>query len=84
MGELPKEWKQGRISAIFKKGSRKSQEIIDQSCMEHCVKYHIVNHITRNKLLRTQQFGFIKGKFTVLRLLNVMDSWTKALDRGEP
>ena len=24
VGELPKEWKQGRISAIFKKGTRKN------------------------------------------------------------
>ena len=30
-----------------------------------------------------QQFGFIKGHSTVLQLLNVMDSWTKVLDRGE-
>ena len=25
VGELPKEWKQGRISAIFKKGNRKKR-----------------------------------------------------------
>ena len=37
----------------------------------------------RNKLFSTQQFGFIKGRSTVLQLLNVIDSWTKALDRGE-
>ena len=30
-----------------------------------------------------QQFGYIKDRSTVLQLLNVMDSWTKALDRGE-
>ena len=37
----------------------------------------------RNKLFSTQQFGFIKGRSTVLQLLNVIDSWTKALDKGE-
>ena len=31
LGELPKEWKQGRISAIFKKDNKKMQKIIDQS-----------------------------------------------------
>ena len=51
--------------------------------MEHCVKYHIVNHMMRNKLFSTQQFSFIKGHSMVLQLLNVMDSCTKALDRGE-
>ena len=30
-----------------------------------------------------QEFGFIKGRSTVLQLLNVIDSCTKALDRGE-
>ena len=86
VGELPKEWKQGRISAIFKKGNRKkpgnyrpvSLTSIICKCMEHCV-----NHMTRNKLFSTQQFSFSKGRSTVLQLLNVMDSWTKALDRGE-
>ena len=91
VGELPKEWKQGRISAIFKKGSRKkagnyrpvSLTSIICKCMEHCVKDHIVNDMTSNKLFSMQQFGFIKGHSTVLQLLNVMESWTKALDRGE-
>ena len=90
VGELPKEWKQGRISAIFK-GNRKnagnyrpiSLTSIIYKCMEQCVKDHIVNHMNRNKLFSTQQFGFIKGRSTVLQLLNVIDSWTKALDRGE-
>ena len=39
--------------------------------------------MTRNNLFSTQQFGFIKGPSTVLQLLNVMNSWTKALDREE-
>ena len=91
VGELPNKWKQGRISAIFKKGNRKkagnyrpvSLTSIICKCMEQCVKDHIVNHMSRNKLFSTQQFGFIKGRSTVLQLLNVMGSWTKALDNGE-
>ena len=51
--------------------------------MEHCVKDHIVSHMTRNKLFSAQQFGFIKGHSTVLQLFTVMESWTRALDRGE-
>ena len=37
----------------------------------------------RNKLFSTQQFGFIKGRSMLLQLLNVIDSWTKVLDRGQ-
>ena len=75
----------------FKKGNRKnagnyrpvSLTSIICKCMEQYVKDHIVNHMIRNKLFSTQQFGFIKGRSTVLQLFNVIDSWTKALDRGE-
>ena len=64
--ELPKEWKQGRISAIFTKGNRKnavnyrpvSLTSIICKYMEQCVKGHIVNHMIRNKLFSTQQFCF--------------------------
>ena len=78
------------ISAIFKKGCRKkaghyrpvSLTSIICKCMEHCVKDRIVNHMTTNKLFSTQLFGFIKGRSTVLQLLNVIESWIKTLDRG--
>ena len=89
VGELPKEWKQGRISAIFQKGSRKkagnygpvSLTSIICKCMEHYGKDHIVTHTTRNNLFSTQQFGFIKGRSTVVKLLNVMDSLTEAFNK---
>ena len=85
------QWKQGRISAIFKNSNRKtagnyrpvSLTSIICKCMEQCVKDHIVNHVIMNKLFSTQQFGFTKGRSTVLQLLHVIDSWTKALDKGE-
>ena len=35
-----------------------------------------------NNTFSKQQFGFFNGRSTVLQLLNVMDSWTKALDNG--
>ena len=90
-GELPKEWKQGKISAIYKKGSRKvagnyrpvSLTSIVCKCLEICVRNHIVSHMTKNNLFSPQQFGFIRGRSTVLQLLNVMNLWTSALDRDE-
>ena len=35
-----------------------------------------------NKLFNNKQFGFISGRSTVLQLINVLDSWTEALDNG--
>ena len=37
----------------------------------------------KNNLFSPQQFGFIRGRSTVLQLLNVMNLWTSALDRDE-
>ena len=79
------------ISAIFKSSSCKkagnyrlvSLASILCKCMEHCANDHIVSHNTRNELFSMQQFGFIRYRSTVLQLLNVTDSWTKALDRGK-
>ena len=41
-----------------------------------------MEHTRVNNIFSKQQFGFIKGRSTVLQLLNVMDSWTMALDNG--
>ena len=30
------------------------------------------------------QFGFLKGRSTVLQLLNIMDEWTECLENGGP
>ena len=91
LGKLPSEWKEGRISAIYKKGSLKkagnyrpiSLTSIVCKTMEHCVRNHIVNHMMVNNLFSSQQYGFVKGRSTVLQLLNVMDMWTNAIDKGD-
>ena len=88
---MPSEWKEGRISAIFKKGSRKkagnyrpiSLNSIVSKTMGHCVRNHIVNHMMANNIFSSQQYGFVKGRSTVLQLLNVMDVWTNAIDNGD-
>ena len=41
--------------------------------MESCVRDHIVDHMSKNSLFRTQQYGFIKGRSTSLQQMNVID-----------
>ena len=85
---VPTDWKNGRISAIHKKGNRKlasnyrpiSLTCILCKCMESIIRSHIVQHMKLNKLFSSKQYGFISGRSTVMQLLNVMDIWTKALD----
>ena len=36
-----------------------------------------------NNLFSTKQYGFINGRSTVLQLLNVMGTWTSAIDKGD-
>ena len=90
-GQLPDDWKQAKVSAIFKrKGNRKkagNYRPVSLTCtmckiLEGCIRDHIVEHMRVNNIFSKQQFGFIKGRSTVLQLLNVMDSWTMALDNG--
>jgi len=36
-----------------------------------------------NNLFSNCQYGFIKGRSTVLQLLHILDKWTKLLDEGQ-
>ena len=50
--------------------------------MEGFVREYILNHFLQNNLFSNNQFGFLKGRSTVLQLLNIMDEWTECLERG--
>ena len=39
-------------------------------------------HVISNSLFSSKQFGFIKGRSTVLQLLHVLDLWIKNLEDG--
>ena len=89
-GKLPIEWKQANISPIHKKGSKKlpqnyrpvSITSVVGNIMEEIIRDTITVHMKENELLSKNQFGFIKGRSTVLQLLKVLDTWTKTLDNG--
>jgi len=36
-----------------------------------------------NKLFSNHQYGFIKGRSTVLQFLHILDKWTKLLEEGK-
>ena len=50
--------------------------------MESIVKEDIISHLTRNKLVRTSQHGFMKGKSTTTNLLEFLDKLSGATDKG--
>ena len=78
------------ITAIYKKGSKKlagnyrpvSLTSVVCKLMESIIKDSIMEHMSKNNLLNSQQYGFVSGRSTVLQLIKVMDRWTEILDKG--
>ena len=90
LGKLPDEWKTGHITAVYKKGNKCdpcdyrpiSLSSIICKLMESIIRHHIMNFFFENSYFSNKQYGFIKGRSTVLQLLKIMDDWTTQLDSG--
>ena len=52
---------------------------IFESTLRDCISSA---HFQVNKLFTNRQFGFIKGRSTFLRLLQILDDWTLHLEEG--
>jgi len=50
--------------------------------MESLVRDHLMKFFVTNNLFSNYQYGFIKGRSTVLQLLHILDKWTKLLEEG--
>ena len=87
---IPNEWREGCIAALFKTGSRKMASYyrpVNLTCilckvLEKFIRDHILNHMKRNTLFSPKQFGFISGRSTSLQLLYVLERWTNIQDEG--
>ena len=88
--ELPEDWKEARVTALFKKGDKKKVENyrpVSLTCiackvLESIIRDDIISHMTSNNLISDRQYGFVKGRSTSLQLLKVLEEWTQILDRG--
>ena len=49
---------------------------------EHILVHQLLDHLTHNKLLYKNQFGFLSKWSTVAQLLTCIHDWVLALDRG--
>jgi hypothetical protein len=89
-GVLPEDWKTSFVSVLFKKGKKDcidNYRPISLTCiccklMESIIRDKIMSFLLENKVFSGNQYGFIKGRSTVLQLLKVVDNWVKALDDG--
>ena len=87
---LPQEWKDAKVSPIFKKGSRStpgnyrpvSLTSIVCKLTESIIRDHVMQHLVKNELLTSCQHGFVEGRSCVTQLLECLDLWTSILDKG--
>ena len=88
---IPDEWKDAKISAIYKKGNKKlacnyrpiSLTSVVCKCMEKIIRNHIISYMKVCSVLFSQkQYGFISGRSTVLQLIKILDEWTSEMDKG--
>ena len=90
-GRVPEDWKTANVVPIFKAGSLSKAEnyrpvsLTSQVCkmFEALVRDALVSYLETNKLLRTSQHGFRKGRSCLTNLLTFLDRVTDGLDRGE-
>ena len=76
---IPDDWKDAKISAIYKNGNKKlasnyrpiSLTSIVCKCMEKIVRNHITSYMKEN--FSPKQYGFISGRSTVLQLITILD-----------
>ena len=75
---------------MFKKGNRSmagnyrpvSLTSVVCKLLKKIIREHIIKYMKVNKLFSNKQFGFIPGRSTSLQLLEVLDKWTEAIDKG--
>src|SRR5579872_589187 len=91
-GIVPQDWREARVSPLFKKGKRYRPENyrpvsltrIVGKLFESIIKDNIVEHLDKHSLIRSSQHGFTKGRSCLTNILSFMESVTKNVDEGNP
>ena len=90
-GTCPEDWKLANVTPIFKKGAKSDPgnyrpvSLTSVACkmMESVLRDAITTHLERNKLIRSSQHGFMKGRSCVTNLLEFLEKATLAADEGK-
>ena len=89
-GLIPQDWKFANTVPIYKKGSKaevnnyRPVSLTNVACkiMESIIRDHVMKYFLDNHLFSNRQYGFLRGRSTVLQLLSIIDDWTVKLDSG--
>ena len=91
-GQLPYQWKEAHVIALFKKGSKRaannyrpvSLTSICCKLMEKLIRDNVVNNLEKQGLIHKDQHGFSHGKSCCTQLLEIMEMWTRWFEKGLP
>jgi len=90
IAHLPTDWINANICAVHKKGNKSdlsnyrpiSLTSIPCKIIKGFIRDHIIKHFSDNNLFNNNEYGFLKGRSTMLQLLRIMDEWTECLESG--
>ena len=88
MGQIPRDWKEAEVTAIFKKGTRTdpgnyrpvSLTCISCKVLEQFIRDKIVDHMNNHNLYTECQHGFRSGRSCMTQLIEVMDDLTNFIE----
>ena len=86
----PKEWKKQIYQLYIKKrvnkmaSNYKPVSLTSVVCktMEKIVRDNVSNFMNKNSLFSYKQYGFLQKRYTVLKLFDIIDQWSIAMDEG--
>ncbi len=91
-GQIPREWKEANVAALFKQGSRKNPanyrpvSLTSQvgKVFEKIIKKELVSYLEGNGLICETQHGFRKNRSCLTNLLDFFEEVAGEVDSGEP
>ena len=91
-GKVPDVWKQGVVTAIFKKGKKslasnyRAITLTSVICklLEEFITEGLKEHLTLNNKEDRCQHGFTRKKSTVTNLVEALNIWSEAISHGLP
>ena len=91
-GIVPEIWKEGIVTALFKKGKKslasnyRAITLTSVVCkiLEKLIVEHLINHLKTNNLEDINQHGFTPKKSTVTNLLQALNIWSESISHGLP
>ena len=89
--QIPVDWKHAHITPIFKKGCKSdptNYRPISLTCtcckiLEKVIHSHITAHLSTHNILCDQQHGFRKHRSCESQLIQTVNDFSKALDKGK-